>query len=47
VVVTAASAATPRLRYPVGKAKSLRRLRAFVPAGIFDRTFRHRFALDT
>jgi NAD(P)-dependent dehydrogenase (short-subunit alcohol dehydrogenase family) len=46
VVYRALTDAAPRLRYPVGEGVTLSRLRRFVPAGIFDRTFRKRFQLD-
>jgi NAD(P)-dependent dehydrogenase (short-subunit alcohol dehydrogenase family) len=46
VILEAASAVAPRLRYPVGAARSLSRLRRFVPAGMFDSSFRRRFLLD-
>ncbi len=36
----------PRLRYPVGKGIALSRLRRFIPAGMFDRSFRKQFQLD-
>jgi NAD(P)-dependent dehydrogenase (short-subunit alcohol dehydrogenase family) len=36
----------PRLRYPVGRAIGIGRLRRFVPARMFDRQFRRRFQLD-
>lgn len=40
-VVTAASAATPRLRYPAGRmAKRVSLLRRFVPASAFDKSLR-------
>src|SRR5438034_767273 len=39
-VWTALTAASPRLRYPVGKGVILSRLRRFVPAGMFDRSLR-------
>ena len=45
-VLEAASAAAPSLRYPVGGAKSLGRLRRFVPERMFDASFRRRFLLD-
>jgi len=45
-VLEAASASTPKLRYRVGQAKSLSRLRRFVPERLFDKTFRGRFPLD-
>jgi len=47
IVLAAASAAAPKLRYPVGAAKSLSLLRRFVPAGMFEKSFRHRFGLET
>src|SRR5204862_1233341 len=45
-VLKAALAARPKLRYPVGKGVTLSRLRRFVPAGIFDKSFRKQFQLD-
>lgn len=39
-VCLAATAKTPRLRYPVGKGVFLSRLRRFAPASIFDRGIR-------
>ena len=36
----------PKLRYPVGKATTLSRLRRFVPAKAFDKSFRKQFNLD-
>ncbi|MCI0537886.1 MAG: oxidoreductase [Verrucomicrobiales bacterium] len=36
----ALTAKSPRLRYPVGKGVALIRMRRFVPAGMFDRSFR-------
>src|SRR5437868_8650753 len=45
-VLKAALAARPKLRYPVGKGVTLSRLRRFVPAGMFDRSFRKQFELD-
>jgi NAD(P)-dependent dehydrogenase (short-subunit alcohol dehydrogenase family) len=45
-VWTALTAASPRLRYPVGKGVALSRLRRFVPAGMFDRSLRKQFQLD-
>src|SRR4051812_44819430 len=46
-VVEAATAARPRLRYPVGKGSGLvAGLRRYVPAAIFDRVFRKQFELD-
>ena len=35
-----------RLRYPVGKGVALSRMRRFVPAGMFDKSFRKQFQLD-
>jgi NAD(P)-dependent dehydrogenase (short-subunit alcohol dehydrogenase family) len=47
-VVMAASAESPKLRYPVdGAAKSVSRLRRFVPSRLFEKSFRHQFLLDT
>jgi NAD(P)-dependent dehydrogenase (short-subunit alcohol dehydrogenase family) len=47
VVLEAATAESPKLRYPAGDAaRSLSRLRRFVPAGLFDKTLRQRFQLD-
>jgi NAD(P)-dependent dehydrogenase (short-subunit alcohol dehydrogenase family) len=46
-VVAAATAANPRLRYPVGKgAGTLAKLRSLAPAGFFDRSFRRQFRMD-
>lgn len=46
-VLEAASAESPKLRYPVdGAARSVSRLRRFVPARLFEKSFRHRFLLD-
>jgi|SRR5581483_511711 NAD(P)-dependent dehydrogenase (short-subunit alcohol dehydrogenase family) len=45
-VWSALTAKSPRLRYPVGKGIALSRLRRFVPAGMFDRSFRKQFQLD-
>jgi NAD(P)-dependent dehydrogenase (short-subunit alcohol dehydrogenase family) len=42
----ALTAKSPRLRYPVGKGVGLSRLRRFVPAGMFDKSFRKQFQLD-
>jgi NAD(P)-dependent dehydrogenase (short-subunit alcohol dehydrogenase family) len=48
VVFEAASAARPRLRYPVGTpALSLSRLRRFVPERMFEKSFRRRSLLET
>jgi NAD(P)-dependent dehydrogenase (short-subunit alcohol dehydrogenase family) len=46
-VLQAASATTPKLRYQVGQAKSLGRLRRFLPASMFEKSFRRRIALET
>src|SRR6059036_3178956 len=45
-VWNALTAKSPRLRYPVGKGVSLSRMRRFVPAGMFDKSFRKQFQLD-
>ena len=45
-VLTALTAKSPRLRYPVGKGVALSRMRRFVPAGMFDKSFRKQFQLD-
>jgi NAD(P)-dependent dehydrogenase (short-subunit alcohol dehydrogenase family) len=46
-ISTALSARRPKLRYPVGKgAGTLATLRSFMPAGLFDRSFRKEFRLD-
>jgi short-subunit dehydrogenase len=37
---------SPRLRYPVGKGVALSRMRRFIPAGMFDKSFRKQFQLD-
>src|SRR5204862_93393 len=42
----ALTAKSPRLRYPVGKGVALSRMRRFVPAGMFDKSFRKQFQLD-
>jgi hypothetical protein len=42
----ALTARSPRLRYPVGKGVALSLMRRFVPAGIFDKSFRKQFQLD-
>jgi NAD(P)-dependent dehydrogenase (short-subunit alcohol dehydrogenase family) len=44
-VCHALSVKSPRLRYPVGKAVILSRLRRFLPVGIFDRRLRKQFQL--
>jgi hypothetical protein len=42
------AAESPDLRYPVdGAAKSVSRLRRFVPSRMFERSFRRQFLLDT
>ena len=46
-VWNALTAKSPRLRYPVGKGVALSRMRRFVPAGMFDKSFRKQFQLDT
>jgi len=45
-VWNALTAKTPRLRYPVGKGIALSRMRRFVPARMFDKSFRKQFQLD-
>lgn len=41
------SSTTPRLRYPIGpQAKSVTRLRRFLPAGMFEQGVRRSFSLD-
>src|SRR5947208_10773159 len=45
-VLKAAFAARPKLRYPVGRGVALSRMRRFVPAGMFDKSFRKQFQLD-
>src|SRR5205814_1518843 len=45
-VLKAALAARPKLRYPVGRGLALSRMRRFVPAGMFDKSFRKQFQLD-
>jgi NAD(P)-dependent dehydrogenase (short-subunit alcohol dehydrogenase family) len=42
----ALTARSPRLRYPVGKGVALSRMRRFVPAGMFDKSFRKQLQLD-
>jgi NAD(P)-dependent dehydrogenase (short-subunit alcohol dehydrogenase family) len=42
----ALTAKSPQLRYPVGKGVALSRMRRFVPAGMFDKSFRKQFQLD-
>src|SRR5205814_1995132 len=45
-VLKAALAPRPKLRYPVGRGVALSRMRRFVPAGMFDKSFRKQFQLD-
>src|SRR6059036_1201354 len=45
-VWNALTAKSPRLRYPVGNGVALSRMRRFVPAGMFDKSFRRQFQLD-
>jgi RND family efflux transporter MFP subunit len=45
-VWNALTAKSPRLRYPVGRGVALSRMRRFVPAGMFDKSFRKQFQLD-
>ena len=45
-VWNALTARSPRLRYPVGKGVTLSLMRRFVPAGMFDRSFRKQLQLD-
>jgi len=42
----ALTAKSPRLRYPVGKGVALSHIRRFVPASMFDRSFRKQSQLD-
>jgi NAD(P)-dependent dehydrogenase (short-subunit alcohol dehydrogenase family) len=46
VIYRAATDDPPRLRYPVGEGVTLTWLRRFVPARMFDRSFRKRFQLN-
>src|SRR5262245_50527386 len=46
IVYQAIAADRPRLRYPVGDGATLSRLRRYVPARMFDRSFRRQFRLD-
>ena len=46
VVLKAANAARPKLRYPVGSVASMRRLRRFAPAGVVDAGIRRNLRLD-
>src|SRR5216110_2433412 len=45
-VYQALTAKSPRLRYPVGKGIAFSLMRRFVPAGMFDKSFRKQFQLD-
>src|SRR2546421_1839562 len=45
-VYQALTAKSPRLRYPVGKGIVFTLMRRFVPAGMFDKSFRKQFQLD-
>ena len=46
-ITAALSARRPKLRYPVGKGSgTLATLRSFMPAALFDRSFRKEFQLD-
>src|SRR5437867_9159344 len=45
-VWNALTARSPKLRYPVGRGVALSRMRRFVPAGMFDKSFRKQFQLD-
>jgi RND family efflux transporter MFP subunit len=45
-VWNALTAKSPRLRFPVGKGVALSRMRRFVPAGMFDQSFRKQFQMD-
>ncbi len=45
-ILKALTAKSPRLRYPVGKGVGLSRMRRFVPAVMFDKSFRKQFQLD-
>src|SRR5205809_6746556 len=45
-VWNALTAKSPRLRYPVGKGVALSRMRRFVPASMFDKSFRKQVQLD-
>jgi NAD(P)-dependent dehydrogenase (short-subunit alcohol dehydrogenase family) len=47
VIAAALEARRPKLRYPVGKGTgTLATLRSFMPASLFDRSFRKEFRLD-
>jgi NAD(P)-dependent dehydrogenase (short-subunit alcohol dehydrogenase family) len=45
-ILNALTVKSPRQRYPVGKGVALSRMRRFVPAGMFDKSFRKQFQLD-
>ena len=45
-VAAAVVARTPKLRYPVGAARSLSLLRRFIPSGMFEKTFRRQRLLE-
>src|SRR5438093_13065561 len=45
-VYQALTAKSPRLCYPVGKGVLFSRMRRFVPASLFDKSFRKQFQLD-
>lgn len=45
-VWTALTVKSPKLRYPVGQAVLLARLRRFMPAAMFDRSLRKQYQLD-
>ena len=48
VIAEALTDERPRVRYPVGKgAGMLAKLRSFLPARMFDRSFRKQFQLET
>jgi NAD(P)-dependent dehydrogenase (short-subunit alcohol dehydrogenase family) len=42
----ALTARSPRLRYPVGQGVALSRMRRFIPAGMFDKSFRKQLQMD-
>lgn len=46
VVLKAANATRPKLRYPVGRVASMRMLRRFAPAGVVDAAVRKNLQLD-
>ena len=45
-VLKALTARTPKLRYPVGKGKTLSLLRRYVPASLFEKSFRKQIKID-